>query len=272
MSTTSPKIAVVHLLRRSNGIKTFRRFIDSYRTQKAGIAHDLVIIFKGFRGRDKASCLAALEGIEHVDFDVEDSGFDIGPYLHVARQTSYDRMCFLNSFSLFQAQDWLSKLDHALTHEPNAGIVGATGSYERGGPETPFPNYHIRSNGFLIPRDLFLHFESGELLEKSDVNRFESGPDGLTRRLMKMGLNPYVVDCDGVAWAKEDWPSSNTFRAGKQEKLLIADNRTNAYTEADDEMRAWLNNLAWSEAHPGPNPQKQRKFSRRLRRWLGIGK
>ena len=270
MSSASSKIAAVHLLRRCNGIKTFRRFIESYRARKAGIAHDLVIIFKDFGGHDRVPYLAALEGVEHIDFDVDDRGFDIAPYLHVARRTTYERMCFLNSFSEFLADDWLAKLDHALMHEPNAGIVGATGSYERGAPENPFPNYHIRTNGFLISRELLLRFEFWEMREKSDVHRFEFGPMGLTQRVMQMGLNPYVVDCDGVAYAKEDWASSRTFRSGSQEKLLIADNQTNIYAQADAEMREWLSRLAWSQAHPGPNPQKQRRMSRRLRRWLGL--
>ncbi len=269
MIHASSRLAAVHLLRQSNGIGCFQQFIASYRAMEEPLAHDLVIIFKGFEGHDKSPYLEILDGIEHVGVDVEDRGFDIGPYLDVARQSACERMCFLNSFSVLQVRDWLTKLDRALDQQPNAGVVGATGSYEPAGPAAPFPNYHIRTNGFLIARELLLDLEVWEMRDKPDVSRFEAGPRSLTRQIMQRGLEPYIVDCDGVAYAKEDWEASGTFRSGEQEKLLIADNRTNAYLDADPEMRRWLGCLAWSSADPGRNPQRERKFSRRLRRWLG---
>lgn len=240
----------------------------SYRAMRESIAHDLVIIFKGFEGHDKGPYLELLSGIEHIDVDVADTGLDIGPYLEVARQSDHERLCFLNSFSVLLAPGWLAKLDLALSEMPNAGVVGATGSYEPAGRDAPFPNYHIRTNGFLIARELLLDLDLWEMREKPDVSRFEAGPRSLTRQIIQRGLEPYIVDCDGVAYAKENWEASATFRAGEQEKLLVADNRTNAYLDADPDMRRWLSCLAWSSADPGRNPQRERKLSRRLKRWL----
>lgn len=265
----SSRLAAVHLLRLSNGIGCFQRFIASYRAMEEPLVHDLVVIFKGFDGHDKGPYRELLEGIGHIDVDVEDAGFDIGPYLEVARQSGHERLCFLNSYSVLLAPGWLTKLDRAHSEMPNAGIVGATGSYEPAGPDAPFPNYHIRTNGFLISRELLLDLEFWEMREKPDVSRFEAGPMSLTRQIMQQGLEPYIVDCDGVAYAKEDWEVSATFRSGEQEKLLVSDNRTNAYLEADPDMRRWLSSLAWSSEDPGRNPQRERKLSRRLRRWLG---
>ncbi len=269
MNNASPRLAAVHLVRQCNGVDCFRRFIASYRAMDEPLAHDLVVIFKGFEGHDKGPYLELLEGIAHTGVDVADTGFDIGPYLEVARQSEHARMCFLNSFSVLLAPGWLSKLDRALSEMPKAGIVGATGSYEPAGPDAPFPNYHVRTNGFLIARELLLDLEVWEMRDKPDVSRFEAGPRSLTRQIMQRGLEPYIVDRDGVAYAKENWEASGTFRSGEQEKLLIADNRTNAWLEADPETREWLRRLAWSPGHAGRNPQRDRKLSRRLRRWLG---
>ncbi len=42
------RIAVIHLVRQANGLPAFRAFLDSYRRHPAGIAHQLVLLCKGF--------------------------------------------------------------------------------------------------------------------------------------------------------------------------------------------------------------------------------
>ena len=42
------EICVVHLIRAHNGIEPFVQFLDSYKKNKGGIDHDLLIVFKGF--------------------------------------------------------------------------------------------------------------------------------------------------------------------------------------------------------------------------------
>ena len=46
----------------------------------------------------------------------------------LARTLQRARYCFLNSYSRVLADDWLAKLDTALSH-PGVGLVGATGSW-----------------------------------------------------------------------------------------------------------------------------------------------
>lgn len=270
MTPMPAKPAAVYLLRQKNDVAYFRDFIASYREMAEPLEHDLVIIFKGFSDNNKGPCLEVLDGIDHVAVDLEDRGFDIGAYLETARQTSYERMLFLNSFSVLLAPEWLTKLNTAMDREDRAGIVGATGSYEPSGPATSFPNYHIRTTGFFMDRQVLLNLDLWEMSEKQDTSRFEAGPGNLTQQILGQGLVPYVVARDGAAYAKEDWLRSGTYRTGNQEGLLIADNRTRAYLAADPEMRQWLRDLAWSTERPGPSPEKQRKVSRRLRRWFGL--
>ncbi len=270
MTVSPAKVAAVYLLRQKNDIACFRNFIASYREMIEPLSHDLVIIFKGFSENNKEPHLKILKGIKYISIDIEDHGFDIGSYLEVARQTSYERMLFLNSFSVLLAPYWLTKMNAAMDCNEHAGVIGSTGSYEPSGPDSLFPNYHVRTTGFLISRQLLLDLNLWEMCEKKDTSLFEAGPESMTQQVLRRGLIPYIVDSDGAVYGKEDWPHSGTYRTGGQEKLLIADNRTNAYLKSDPEMRQWLSDLAWSTERPGPSPLKQRKLLRRLRRWIRL--
>ena len=269
-SDKNPSVAVVHLLHRCNDIAHFDRFIRSYRRFPDPLPHALIILFKGFRGGDDSTALSFLDGIDFIRIDVPDEGFDIGPYLEVAHSQSYDHYCFLNSFSVILAEAWLSKLYAALTAAERAGVVGATGSWERLDASTAFPNCHVRTTGFMMAGELLRALETREMREKRDTSLFEAGPHGLTSQILARGLEPYVVDRWGCAWAKDDWPRSETYRAGEQAGLMIADRRTEAYRNGDSPVRTYLGRLAWTDEDPGPNPFKRNKPGRRLRRWLGL--
>jgi hypothetical protein len=111
----------------------------------------------------------------------------------------------------------------------------------------PFPNPHVRTNAFLMPREVLLGLEVGPIADKWAAMRFESGRAGLTRQVLAMGLRPLVVGRDGLAYEKERWPESRTYRAGAQENLLVSDNRTRQYAEADPETRRSLAAHAWGD-------------------------
>ncbi|MDQ3818845.1 MAG: glycosyltransferase, partial [Acidobacteriota bacterium] len=221
-----------------------------------------------------------LDDIPHRSLFVPDEGFDIIPYFNAARASDYGHYLFLNSFSVILDDGWLAKLyEHALGE--GVGVVGATGSYESlysnmlrwwksrlrwlrpyrraladeyfllrevldlRSQFPLFPNYHVRSNAFLISRDLMLRLKSGEILKKTDAHRFESGRASMTRQILGMGLRPLVVGRDGRAYEKEDWYESFTFRSGEQQNLLVADNQTRHYEQADAATRRALTEAAW---------------------------
>ena len=125
-----PGIAVVHLVRRQNGLAPLERFLASYRAHPAGVAHELVILFKGFRGeggaRDHDSLL---EGLPHRRLFVPDRGFDVNAYFTAAERLDHDYFCFLNSYSRILCSGWLAKMHRWITLE-GVGMVGATGSYQ----------------------------------------------------------------------------------------------------------------------------------------------
>jgi hypothetical protein len=64
---------------------------------------------------------------------------------------------------------------------------------------------------------------------------------------MRFGLRPLVVGRNGEAYEKERWHLADTFRQGSQENLLVADNQTDRYAQADAATRAELSRCAWGE-------------------------
>ncbi len=115
-----------------------------------------------------------------------------------------------------------------------------------------FPNYHVRSNAFMVGRELMRQAARGRMLTKMDAYRFESGRRGLTAQVMQMGLEPVVVGADGECYSKHDWHLSNTFWQSRQENLLVADNQTRRYAHGPQEVRNVLSHIAWGE-HARPH-------------------
>jgi hypothetical protein len=111
-----------------------------------------------------------------------------------------------------------------------------------------FPNPHIRSSGFVVPRELLVQLEWPDIRQKQDAWRFENGRKSLSAQLRSRGLELIVAGRDGVGYPVDQWHESETFRAGEQANLIIADNRTEDYARADEAQRKYLSGLAWGSA------------------------
>lgn len=115
-----------------------------------------------------------------------------------------------------------------------------------------FPAPHVRTNAFVIERDLLLSLRSGRLGTKSAAYRFEGGIRGLTGQLRAHDLAALVVGRDGVASTHETWPDAELFWQGTQRELLVADNQTRAYDQGGATVRQALARYAWGpRARPG---------------------
>lgn len=271
------QIGVVHLARAQNGLKPFEDFLRSYRQHPAGIAHDLVVVFKGFGSKEAAAPWEkAVSDIPHKTIFISDWGFDLRAYRLAAEQVENPFVYFLNSFSEILSDGWLGKT-FTLIQRGGVGIVGATGSWESMysnairdfGKFAPtafgsrlsgiarvkackicfnsFPNYHIRTNAFMMSRDIMLGLWPRIIITKRGAYLFENGKNGLTKRILSLGLNALVVGKDGVGYNKEEWVGSNTFRKSEQQNLLVADNQTRLYQNADEQIRIRLSAFAWGE-------------------------
>lgn len=274
-----PEICIVHLVWMPLGLARFAEFIASYREHEAGIEHDLLIIFKDVEQADQlAGYEALLEGINYKSLFLGSAGFDLVPYFIAAEKFNYKYFCFLNSYSVILVAGWLRLM---LTHlrGRGVGVVGASGSYEsyytnlrRSRPRfgvrswradigkynkwrrmlkearahfEAFPNEHLRTNSFMLARELMLRLDFKGEADKMESLKFESGKEGLTRQVRALNLQALVVGRDGAAYPAARWRESCTFRSGAQRNLLIADNRTRQYAEADAATKSFLEYSAW---------------------------
>jgi hypothetical protein len=109
----------------------------------------------------------------------------------------------------------------------------------------PFPNPHIRTNAFMARRSRFLAFEKAPIVTKMDACHFESGVNGMTRQVLADRLDARIVGRNGIAYDVADWPDSGTFRLGRQENLLVADNQTALWETFNEEVRATFALMTW---------------------------
>ena len=284
-----PNICVVHLVWVPLGTAPLKDFLSSYEQYRSGLAHDLVVIFSGFEREQELEHLRELlSSYRYFPIYVRKPGLDITSYFKAVRAFDYDYYCFLNSYSRFLDHEWLSKLFYHLGN--GVGLVGATGSYESmytvfmEGREPirgkrlltrirmrlnqnikmmkkrlrfpPFPNYHVRTNGFMASREVLQKIRTGSIRRKTHAYKFESGKNSLTRQVLRMGLRALVVGKDGKGYEMEQWCRSGTFRQGEQENLLIADNQTDMYSLADGKTKRLLSWRSWGAGAAGSNLEK----------------
>lgn len=198
----------------------------------------------------------------------DEGRFDLGVYRSAAKQAKTPYVCCVNSASIILADNWLAKLMAPFT-TPQAsdcrevGLAGCTASAEsfytnaeqrfnwgfnwvRRWFFPPFPNFHIRTTGFVMRRELLLELFPHWFPTKRHCYLFESGYDSLTRRIHARGLRAVVVGRDGVA-RDLDFYSTRTFRSGDQENLLIADKQTCRYQNGTQQERTMLADAAWGQ-------------------------
>jgi hypothetical protein len=247
------EVCVVHLVWGPLGREPLERFAASYRRHSAGLAHRLVLLLNGFAsGADAARAASLVDDLEPETLVVSPPRLDLPAYGEAARRLEASHLCFLNSHSTPLASGWLAKL-HAALCRPGTGLVGATGSYEAPRSLNPlrrrrwprFPNPHIRTNAFMLSRDLMTSLRWPDVRTKSRAWELESGTRGLTQQVWARGLLAVVVGRDGDVHPPEQWPASSTFRSGGQANLLVADNRTRQWEQADAADRRKLSRLAW---------------------------
>lgn len=113
----------------------------------------------------------------------------------------------------------------------------------------PFPNYHLRTNAFMIKGTDMQSIRYRTLVDKMDAYKFESGRRGFTMQILNRNQRAVVVGRDGIVYDKETWDRSNTFWSKDQGNLLVADNQTRDYAHGNAERRTYLSTIAWGKDH-----------------------
>ncbi len=119
----------MHLVWAPLGPGVLADFLGAYRDRRLGREHDLVVLLNGFGSEaELAPFRELLADVDHEELRLEEPVLDLAAYLEGARRRPAARYCFLNSYAEPLVDDWLAKLDSALS-EPGTGIVGATASW-----------------------------------------------------------------------------------------------------------------------------------------------
>lgn len=239
------KPLLVYLARRNEGLALFHSFIQSYKEFHDETPHDFLVIFKGFSSLgSKWDYYRALQGLQFLEMQKADFGLDIGSFRKAVEDFAYSYYLFLGSFCRIVAASYLANLLRCMKTAPRAGIVGPSGSWEPGISDR-FPNYHVRTAAFMLRREVLLQIRWPFVVTKYDAYEFEHGERSVTRQIIEMGFEPYVVSAHGRWFEKERWPDSLTYRTGEQRALMIADKRTDQFQASDFERRRWLTSLSW---------------------------
>jgi hypothetical protein len=250
-------MCLVHLVWAPLGAEPLARFCESYARHPAGVEHRLLVLFNGFRAdQDLTPWTDALEHVEYERLRLADPVLDLDAYRQAVERVPAARYCFLNSYSVILRDDWLAMFDGCLQTQ-GVGIVGSSGSLESAYSAAPrplrpfrrdfdpFPNPHIRTNGFAMTRELLVSLDWPASRSKLQARRLESGERGISRQVRDRGLDILVLGADGTAYPPERWYESSTFRSGGQVNQLIADNRTCEYDVAGAPRRAQLERMTW---------------------------
>ncbi len=280
------KIAVIYLMWFPAGFEKFRDFIHSYVSFNAGAEHELIIVFKDSNDPE-ADWEQYDELLKHKRIIykrvLQNGGMDIHTYFSVAKNIATEYLFFLNTSSVFLADNWLLKYASRILDNHNI-IISATGSWRshfsnvfqkfslKWEPEKgwvynyrkyklfikaifywrllfkPFPNPHLRTNAFLIHRQTFLQADPGPVRTKFKAFQFESGRRSLTNFYLANGYKVFVIDKAGKVYKPSEWYLSKTFWINGQEGLLVSDNQTRIYDDASPEQKKAMTRSVWGKS------------------------
>jgi hypothetical protein len=262
---------IFYLARIAEGAEPILRFLNATDEFNVGLACRFVIIQKGSNNVVLSEDLKKYASERRFEIvKIPDFGLDVDTYWSIGRRYQAKYSLFLNTFSEPLVENWGELL---LQHAGPDRLVGATGNWEsfawrrgmfgkvfaEGVRNVPrkliglcvnrllwprFPNPAIRTNAFLVSREVLNSVRSADGTKRS-AYRFESGRNGLSATVRKQGGALLIVGRDGKAYSERDWPSAGIFRSRNQENLLIADNRTREYANASSQRRSELSTISW---------------------------
>lgn len=241
-------------------------FVDAYYDIDPGWSRHGVVIIDRIEAAANVINTALADLLPWRRVMVDAAGLDIGAYRDAVQEGVFGAvrvesdpiLFFMNSYARPRKKDWLGNMVEALSVDKVA-LVGATGSWES--PSTSdgavgfpsFPNPHIRTNAFGMRLSTFRRLQFGSVVSKASAHHLECGERSLTNQVLDMGLRAVVVDVNG--FEDVSTPASRVFRMPQQQdRLLVSDNRTEAYAMASPDLKARFEQRAWGERFTEPPP------------------
>jgi len=278
MKQTSYNIAIIYLYRFDIPEEKFEKFIKSYKKYKPNLDHELIIIFKGCREYLIKKRMAFLKyyKINTVIKIYKDIGKDIYTYYKIANEIDYKYLLFFNSHSEIMQKNWLNFL-YSYIQLNQVSLVGCSASFgtpiiinKNGSGKNNFykilknfyhklrnlfllkyfkvfPNFHIRTNGFIIEKDILLKITHKNLKKKINCHIFEHGKNSLTNQILNLNRKVIVVDKMGKFYDQDNISQSKIFWGSRQNDILVADNQTNLYAKSSAKRKNELRFYAWGK-------------------------
>ena len=278
------KITVVYLVWLPYGINLFKNFIQSYLSFNAGLNHQLALLFNGTKNPIDIESYCTYAEKYNVKFSVLtlEKGYDIDAYFFAAKNIECDLFFFINTYSVLLNDNWLKKMYDNIVKE-NVGMVSATGTLQSHSSSPfmsmpfryqfskklkynyrkyklfiksaiywkvlfeGFPNPHLRTNAFMIWKNIFLEIKYKPITSKMRAYEFESGRNSITNQILHKKKKVLVVDKFGIGYEIKNWYGSKIFWENDQENLMISDNQTTKYINADETEKKLYTYLAWGE-------------------------
>ncbi|MCL1972084.1 MAG: hypothetical protein FWG57_03740 [Endomicrobia bacterium] len=110
-----------------------------------------------------------------------------------------------------------------------------------------FPNFHIRTNNFLIDRQLYIEYidKYGFPRNKYESCKIESGHNSLTRFILNRGFDIGVIGANSKLYKTHEWDKSETFRNSSSDNLIIGDHHCKHYLNCTKNVKIYLEKQTW---------------------------
>lgn len=230
-------------------IKVVEDFINSYKKNPAGIKHKFNIIAKNWTNLNEYQKLKNLAKENKAEIiDLPDDGFDIGAYFRAAKLLKNEYVFYIGSNINIEQKNWLLHLYNAFLSDDCIQLAGPMGSWAKGFYEK-FPNPHIRTNSFLVKRELFLEYaQTHDFPEtKADTWEVEHGEKSLSNFITQKRFKLAVVNSDGKIFQQNDWINSQTYVTREESKLLLSDKWARRYIQADEILQRRIEADVWGK-------------------------
>lgn len=226
-------LAYVHVLNDKHYIDLANRFIGTYRACPPGADHDTIVICNN--GKPSAQTRELFKPLPHLSFfEHNNSGYDIGGYIALARQLEEGPMFCCGSSAHFRKPGWLGKMMEAWRRF-GPGVYGSLATYE--------VRPHFCTTGFLVPAEV-LNAYPYRVREVTDRYAFEHGPRSLVNFATDHGLPTNLVTWDGVydrsLWRKP----ANIYVSGDQSNCLTFFKHSDSYETSSNPEKLRRKKLA----------------------------
>jgi hypothetical protein len=261
------------------GLKNLKKFYSSYSKKKAGTAHKLFILVKGYDIYKKIKELKKIIP-NNIPIIIEpDKSCDLVSFTEFCRYRAEKYMFIINQHSIILQNNWL-KLYQDTLKKNKLKVVATTASYSSLKDPylknrknsifffldylinnlkimflklyyinfSKYPNPHIRLNAILIKTSLWIeYFDNLKINSKLQYYEIESGKKSFYNFLKKKKEKVAIVRNDKKYVLDETkWKNFVPFRNSYQEsKLIISDDHTRFYKVSNLFKKIYLNKESW---------------------------